>query len=136
MEFRDLFGDGDASGDLVRQVCFQRASCLSCDCENCPSCSGGVDSDCGPIEAGGARILTIEPGATGLPRDAIRAALSEGADIVLEFSASHTPDDAILREAAHLVRRLRTAGVSLSIRGLANSIRSRIARLEASLGRT
>lgn len=135
MEFRDLFGDGDASGDLVRQVCFKRASCVSCECENCPSRSVDGDSDCDPLECGGATILAIDSGAVGLPRNEIRAALSAGSDIVLDFSENQAPDESLLREVAILVRRLRTAGVSLSIRGLPNSIRSRVARLEASLGR-
>jgi len=81
-------------------------------------------------------VLKVDPDATGLPRSAVRDALSDGADLVLEFSVGRTPCDAILREVAILVRRLRTAGISLSIHGLANSVRCRISRLEASLGRS
>lgn len=135
MEFRDLFGDGDVSGDLVRQACF----CQSCNrTDGCDECASryACDSESALAGWGGRRIVEIDPEAEGLPREAVRTALLEGADIVLVFAQGVIPSDRILREVAHLVRRLRTAGTTLTIDGLANSMRARIARLEASLGRS
>lgn len=134
MEFRDLFGDGDVSGDLVRKACF----CLSCNrtdgCDECASRFSG-ESECGTTGWGGRRIVEIDPGADGIPREQVRSALLDGADIVLVFRLGMIPSDRLLGEVAHLVRRLRSAGTTLTIDGLANSVRARIARLEASLGR-
>lgn len=134
MQFRDLFGDGDVSGDLDRKACLS----LSCNwkecCETC-SCRDSAESECGKTGWGGQRVIEIAQDAVGLPREAVRAALLDGADIVLNFSKGAALSERMLQEVAHLLRRLRSAGTSVALHGLANTVRARIARQEASLGR-
>jgi len=134
MEIRDLFGDGASSGDLVRVACFGHSTAngpdAGCDLGRQP------DDDCLPPSVGGERVVRVDPASAGLPRETLRKAVSEGADIILEFLPGAIPSDAMLREVASLVRRLRTSGLSLTLTGLATSIRARISRLEASLGRS
>lgn len=80
--------------------------------------------------------MKVEPSALGLPRELLRQAVSQGADIVLEFIPGFSPSDNMVREIASVVRRLRTSGLSLTLSGLATSIRARISRQEALLGRS
>lgn len=133
MEIRDLFGDGESSGDLVRVACFGHSSANGAT----SGCEGRKpDDDCLPPAVGGERVVRVDPASAGLPRETVRTAVSEGADIILEFLPGAIPSDTMLREVASLVRRLRTSGLSLTLTGLATSIRARISRLEASLGRS
>lgn len=134
MEIRDLFGDGSASGDLVRVACFGHAA------SGLPvvdRCMGPFDQEnCGPAPTSQECVVKVEPSASGLPRDLLRQAVSQGADIVLEFIPGFSPSDNMVREIASVVRRLRTSGLSLTLSGLATSIRARISRQEALLGRS
>lgn len=134
MEIRDLFGDGSESGDLVRVACFGHAS------SGIPvvdRCQGPFDkTECGPEPGHRECVLKVESSAPGLPRDLLRQAVSQGADIVLEFLPGFSPSDIMVREIASVVRRLRTSGLSLTLSGLAISIRARISRQEALLGRS
>lgn len=134
MEIRDLFGDGSTSGDLVRVACFGHASSGLAVSERC---DGPFDkSECGPQALGRECVVQVEPSALGLPRDILRQAVSQGADIVLEFLPGFSPSDGMVREIASVMRRLRTSGLSLTLSGLATSIRARISRQEALLGRS
>lgn len=134
MEIRDLFGDGSTSGDLVRVACFGHASTGLTVSERC---DGPFDkSECGPEPASRECVVKVEPSASGLPREILRQAVSQGADIVLEFLPGFSPSDGMVREIASVMRRLRTSGLSLTISGLATSIRARISRQEALLGRS
>lgn len=134
MEIRDLFGDGSASGDLVRVACFGHAS------RGIPvsdRCEGPFEaSECGPEPGHRECIVKVEPSASGLPRDVLRQAVSQGADIVLDFLPGFVPSDGMVKEIASVMRRLRTSGLSLTLSGLATSIRARISRQEALLGRS
>lgn len=80
--------------------------------------------------------MKVDPSAIGLPRDLLRQAISQGADIVIEFLPGFIPSDGMVREIASVMRRLRTSGLSLTLSGLATSIRARISRQEALLGRS
>lgn len=134
MEIRDLFGDGTSSGDLVRVACFGHAA------SGIPvvdRCQGPFDkSECGPEPVARECVVKVESSAMGLPRELLRQAVSQGADIVLEFLPGFSPSDVMVREIASVVRRLRTSGLSLTLSGLATSIRARISRQEALLGRS
>lgn len=134
MEIRDLFGDGSSSGDLVRVACFGHSSLGQPFAEGCDGSFGA--SECGPEAAARECVVRVEPSAAGLPRDLLRQAISQGADIVLEFLPGCIPSDSMVREIASVMRRLRTSGLSLTLSGLATSIRARISRQEALLGRS
>lgn len=134
MEIRDLFGDGQSSGDLVRVACFGQASGGLALVDHC---DGSFPlPQCGPAPGPQECVVKVDPSAIGLPRDLLRQAISQGADIVIEFLPGFIPSDGMVREIASVMRRLRTSGLSLTLSGLATSIRARISRQEALLGRS
>jgi len=134
MEIHDLFGDGDASGDLVRLACLNCSTGASA--EGCSESGSHPDSGCRFAENNGPHVVRIDPCTGDLPRQDVLCAIRKGLDIVLEFPAGLQPAESLLREVAILVRRLRTSGLNLSLAGLANPVRARISSLEVALGRS
>jgi len=134
MEIRDLFGDGEPTGDLIRKACL-------CDSTKplvvLPTCvvHPQISVACESRVKGAECIVRIDPTAQGLPREVVCDAIRRGSDIVLDFPAGGVPPESMMREVANLVRRLRTSGLTITLSGLATSVRARISRLEASLGR-
>lgn len=134
MEIHDLFGDGDASGDLVREACLNCSTgappdgCLASERTAKPGCRFSDDTS--------PRVVRIEAAQGILPRQDVMCAIRKGLDIVLEFPAGFQPAEDLLREIAILVRRLRTSGLNLSLAGLANPVRARISSIEVALGRS
>ncbi|MCB9497648.1 MAG: hypothetical protein H6686_12250 [Fibrobacteria bacterium] len=134
MELRDLFGDGSRMGNLVRKSCPVAAD-LMVDVDHCPEGQCRFPQSMGDY-TGKQRVVRVDPTQDSLPRSEVVDAVRRGQDLELSFPPSEVPTESILREVATLVRRLRTSGLQLTFTGLAMSVRARIARLEASLGRS
>jgi len=125
MEFRDLFGDGSASGD------FRRVGCLHEVFEDgtCPNAHRHHVSGC-QHAAPTRRAVEVDPLANRLPRERIRSILESGDEICLEFPKGASPSEELLAETAHLLRKLRNTGIPLTVSGLSTADKARLSRLE------
>jgi hypothetical protein len=134
MEIRDLFGDGDVAGDLVREACLNCSTGAPTD--GCTGSERAEQPGCRFAQSDSPQVLRIDPTVGNLPRQDVLCAIRKGLDIVLEFPTGFQPAESLLREIAILVRRLRTSGLTLSLAGLAHPVRARISSLEVALGRS
>lgn len=129
MEIRDLFGDGSSEGDIRRTACLR--------CSMAPGGASvecmGRPADCPEVPDPDEAVVPVSPEATRLPREAVREAVRLGRDLRLDFEKGRKHTDPLLRETANLVRRLRTAGMTVTLAGLGSSERSRLARHENEL---
>jgi hypothetical protein len=125
MEFRDLFGDQSSEGNFTRLGCIHESG-PDGQCLQGNATEQAICWETRPEK----QVVHVPSGCTGLPRELIRSILQSGDELILQFEQGASPTATALTETAHILRKLRNTGISVTVSGLSTIDKSKLSRLE------